>query len=312
MPGIDHNKQRFKTASRAESSTTGSTISLAAKKIAQSHNNPSNASLELPQSIQETKQTDQNVRNNLNLNQAQKDVFQKKQVQIPIKPSEGVSQYVAERRHQQNLQRDIQAQAQNINNANLGQVQVKERNPSSKTAAQVAHTSALVAQANLGSIDQDDDTKEMKEARKFLEEIRTRGGQKGQDFVAFATREIGKGRLNEIYTLIQGFHNNLKGKSLTPSEMIISGAEPIALVKNMVSVSNTSEMSILNSEIVKRSDAPSGFKLDQMHLRNLAGSERQVPPSFKKVAQLSQVEKVISFVSTINNAVLPAPWDKQA
>ena len=91
-----------------------------------------------------------------------------------------------------------------------------------------------------------------------------------------------------------------------------SGQERLLTVKNIVSPDNKEELQNLNQQIVARVDAPVGFKRDQMHLRNISGSERLPPPSFNKTAKPSQIEQTIRFVSTINNTVLKAPWDKLA
>ncbi|MEY3370345.1 MAG: hypothetical protein RLZZ361_1015, partial [Cyanobacteriota bacterium] len=221
------------------------------------------------------------------------------------------SQYAADIKDKKQRQQETQSLAQNINNAQLGQLRTKLNNPHNKSSAEETQTTSLASQAHLEAIDPDISNEE-KRANKLLQEIHDRGGDKGKGFTAFARREISKGRLIDIIDLIEGYHKSLKGSSLSASEMVESGEEPLLTVKNMISSNNPEELHILNQKIVARPDASVGFKRDQLHVRNISGSQRVAPPSFYKSTKLSKVEEVIRFVSTIHNAVLNAPWDKIA
>jgi hypothetical protein len=321
MPGIDQRQPNFQSASRAENQAVAkpaiSHSSIAAKHLLQANKEKKIEQTLEKQALNENafvNQQDQKYQNNEIKKQraTQADGFQKNDPSISNKHTTSVSQYATEIKEKKQRQQETQNLAQSINSSQIGQVRAKINNPQAKAPSEEIHTSALVAQAHLDAVDPDSLSQEEKQAYKLLDEISQRGAEKGKAFVAFAKREIGKGRLAEIMDLIEGYHKNLKGDSLTASEMIEAGQERLLTVKNMVSSDNKEELQILNQKIIARSDAPVGFKRDQAILRNLSASERQAPPSFNKTTKPSQIEQTIRFVSTINNAVLKAPWDKLA
>jgi len=323
MPGIDQRTQSFKnqsqSATRAEKHASNvPTIrqSVAANNIVQA-----NTEKKVEQNIErqeinnnlQIKKNDQekNIHNIKQQKNIQSDGFQKANAQSVTKSNLSVSQYAAEIKDKKERQKETQTFAQNINNAQIGQLRTKLNNPHSRSSAEEIQTTSVAAQAHLDAIDPDL-SQEEKRAHKLLQEIHDRGGDKGKGFAAFAHREVNKGRLGEIIDLIEGYYKTLKGTSLTAVEMVESGEESLLTVKNMVSSSNFEELQILNQKIVARPDAPVGFKHDQMLLRNRSVAKRAAPPSFNKAAKLSKVEEVIRFVSTINNSVLIAPWDRVA
>jgi hypothetical protein len=328
MPGVDHRSPNFiqaqlQSATRAEARAANeptirqSSSSLAAKKIVQANTEKKvEQNIETKEAIDSllTKKADQEKTNHEIKKQrsVQADAFHKNDSTNTTKQNSSISQFAAEVQDKKQRQQETQRLAQNINNAQIGQARAKVNNPQARAASDEAQASALVAQANVDSIDPDSLSKEEKQANKFLQEIFDRGGEKGKGFVSFARREISKGRLAEIMDLIEGYHKTLKGNSQTASEMVESGEERLLTVKNMISPTNVEELQILNQKIVSRPDAPVGFKRDQMLIRNLSGAQRVAPPSFNKAAKPTKVEEVIRFVSTINNSVLTAPWDRVA
>lgn len=222
-----------------------------------------------------------------------------------------VSQFAAEVQDRKQRRSESQKFTQNLNNSKLGESLAKVTKAPTESSAEDSQVAALASQANAESIDPDA-SKAQKKADKQLQDIFARGGEKGKAFVAFAKREIDKGRLADIEDLIQGYHQTLKGTSLTAPEMVEAGEESLLTVKHMVSSDNTEELQMLNQKMTVRPDAPVGFKRDQMHLRNIASSERVAPPRFNRITKPTKIEEVVRFVSTINNSVLTAPWDKVA
>jgi len=328
MPGVDHRSPNFvqaqlQSATRADARAANepairqSSSSLAAKKIVQANTEKKvEKNIETKEAINSliTQKAEQEKANHEIKKQksVQADAFHKNDSTNTAKQNSSISQFAAEVQDKKQRQQETQRLAQNINNTQIGQARAKINNPQARAVSEEVQTSALVAQANVDSIDPDNLSKEEKQANKLLQEIFDRGGEKGKGFVSFARRELSKGRLAEIMDLIEGYHKTLKGNSQTASEMVESGEERLLTVKNMISSSNSEELQILNQKIVARPDAPVGFKHDQMLLRNRSGAERVAPPSFNKAAKLSKVEEVIRFVSTINNSVLTAPWDRVA
>lgn len=224
---------------------------------------------------------------------------------------QSVSQFAAEVQDRKQRQTESQKFTQNLNNSKLGETVARANKSTPGSSPQDNQVAALASQANVETIDPDAN-KSQKKADKLLQDIHSKGGEKGKAFVAFAKREIEKGRLAEIEDLIEGYHQSLKGSSLTAAEMVEAGDESLLTVKHMVSADNHEELQMLNQKMLARPDAPAGFKRDQMHLRNLSSSERIAPPKFNRVTKPTKVEEVVRFVSTINNSVLTAPWDKVA
>ena len=320
MPGIDQRQPNFQSASRAENQAVAkpaiSHSSIAAKHLLQANKEKKIEQTLEKQALNENafvNQQDQKYQNNeIKKQRATQDGFQENDPSVSNKHTTSVSQYATEIKEKKQRQQETQNLAQSIHSSQIGQVRAKINNPQAKAPSEEIHTSALVAQAHLDAVDPDSLSPEEKHAHKLLEDIALRGADKGKAFVAFAKKEITKGRLAEIKDLIEGYHKNLKGDSLTASQMIEAGQERLLTVKNMVSSDNTEELQNLNQKIIARADASVGFKRDQAILRNLSASERQTPPSFNKTTKPSQIEQTIRFVSTINNAVLKAPWDKLA
>jgi hypothetical protein len=325
MPGIDQRTPNFNSAplpSRQESVPHSAITqpSLAAKIIfKQNVEQKTDKNLETKEAINNllTQKAEQEKTNHEIKKQksAQVDGFSKADPTNPNKQNLSVSQYAAEISEKKQRQQETQKLAKNINDSQIGQARSSINNPQAKTSSQDAQTSALVAQAHVDSVDPDStrqQTPEEKEAYALLEDIEKRGLEKGKSFAAFARREIGKGRLAEIKDLIVGYQKTLKGTSLTPSEMIEKGEETLLVARTMVSSDNPQELAMINNQIVVRPDASATFKIDQLLLRNRSAGERISPPSFYKPTQLSILEQTIRFVSTINNSVLPAPWDRVA
>jgi len=328
MPGIDQ-KSNFNSAPLPprQESVSQSAIkqsSLAAKIIFQQNDEQkTEKKSEEKQLTKEaidnflTQKADQEKTNHETKKQksAQADAFSKADSANSNNPNLSVSQYAAEISEKKQRQQETQKFAQNINDSQIGQARSSINNPQAKTSSQEAQTSALVAQAHVDSVDPDSTKKPTPEEQKafdLLNEIETRGHDKGKQFAAFARRQIRSGRLTEIQNLIEGFHKNLKGTSLTASQMIANQEEKLLTARTMVDPTNVQELDRINNQIVARPDAPAAFKIDQMRLRNLSAGERISPPSFYKPIQLSKLEETIRFVSTINNSVLPAPWDRVA
>jgi len=323
MPGIDQRTQSFKnqsqSATRAEKHASNlPTIrqSVAANNIVQANTEKKveqnierqeiNNNLQIQKNDQE-----KNIHNIKQQKNIQSDGFQKANAQSVTKSNLSVSQYAAEIKDKKERQKETQTFAQNINNAQIGQLRTKLNNPHSRSSAEEIQTTSVAAQAHLDAIDPDH-SQEEKRAHKLLQEIHDRGGDKGKGFAAFAHREVNKGRLDEIIDLIEGYHKTLKGTSLTAVEMVQAGQEPLLTVKNMISASNQEELKLLNQQISARPDVSAGFKRDQMAVRNRSGLNRVAPPSFCKPIKTNKLDDAVRFISTIHNTVLSAPWDKLA
>lgn len=237
------------------------------------------------------------------------DVFTTKQ-DLAAERDVSVSQFasdVADRKKQAEKRQDF---AQNLNQSNLGSALAKPK--TAKADAPVDQSvSSTVSQSSTESLDPD--AKAKRKAEKMLNRIAKEGGDKGKAFVDFAKREIAKGRQAEIDDLIEGFHDNLKGDSLTAAELVESGEEPVSILRHMVSVENTDDLNDLNNQIAVRPDTEVGFKKDQLMLRNKALAKKQLPPSFKKAIKPKKIEAAIAFISSFGNATnAPAPWDAVA
>ncbi len=244
-------------------------------------------------------------------NSAQSDIFSSKNDSAGERDVT-VSQFASEVADRKRQTQKRQAFAQKLQGG--AETAAKQSPKSGKTEeAADQNLSATVSQSQTESLDPD--AKAKRKAEKMLTRIAKEGGEKGRAFVEFARREVSKGRLAEIEDLIEGFHANLKGDSLTAAELVESGEEPVSILRHMVSADNTDDLAALNNQIVVRPDTEVGFKKDQAFLRNkdVANAERRLPPSFTKSMKPKKMEAAIEFISAFaNKAINPAPWDAVA
>jgi hypothetical protein len=199
--------------------------------------------------------------------------------------------------------------AQNIQNSELSLVkQGKEKSEIAKSQDETL-TSTAVQSANVEETKPD--SKKNKQLNDKLE-IFQLGGDKGKGFVAFVKREMSKGELSEsIVDLVEGYFKTLKGKSLTVSEMITAGEEPLITIRSMVSSANKDEQIAIQDSLSKSISSSAGERADLMVVRNLdKPTIKSAPPKPEISVKASKIEKATEFVSSINFGSLSAPWDK--
>lgn len=173
---------------------------------------------------------------------------------------------------------------------------------------------ATVMQSQVETLDPD--AREKKKTEDKLQKISSMGGEKGKQFVSFVRREMSKGPLSKsILELVDGFLENLRPKdSLTPSEMIVDGKEPLTLLRSMVASTDSEEIVQIRTSIANSSISSAGERVDLLAIRNLnrPGAKLVPPKPSVNSSQKSFLEEAAEFAISINKGSLFAPWDNKA